>query len=62
MTPQKLLSIIALFLCITIPLSAEYLFLTDGTIIQGRVIRENATSVIFRPNESKKTPCIPTTG
>lgn len=56
---KKIPLIIAILVCAAIPLSAEYLFLTDGSIIQGRVIRESAAGVFFRSNDSKKNAVYP---
>ena len=35
----------------SIPLAAEYLFLTDGSIVEGRILSETRTVVTFRSAE-----------
>jgi len=42
-----------------LPLSAEYLFITDGSIIKGRVMNETRAGVTFRSDEDRTTRTYP---
>ena len=42
-----------------LPLSAEYLFLTDGSIIQGRVVSETQSEVNFRSDDDREARIYP---
>jgi hypothetical protein len=44
-----------LVLVITIPAGAEYIFLKDGSIIKGRVIKETLDDVIFTDEQKKES-------
>lgn len=47
--------IILLLVLLCSPLAAEYLFLKDGSIIKGSVVRETRAVITFRADEDKKT-------
>lgn len=48
-----------IFILSAIPLSAEYLFLTDGSIIEGRLINETPARVTFRSDENRAVKTYP---
>ena len=57
MAKRILIAVIVLF--VTLPLSAEYLFLNDGSIIKGRIIAETPGRITFRSDEDKKVTRYP---
>ncbi len=48
-----LLIILVLSLTVSLPLGAEYVFIDTGEILDGKIISENADSVVFRDKEKK---------
>ncbi len=58
---KRILPIILAALFCAAPLSAEYLFLTDGSIIGGSIISETVTAVVFRSARDKKVTRYPRT-
>jgi hypothetical protein len=60
MKHKILLAAITACITMTIPLYAEYVFLKDGSIIQGQILKDAAGSITIRDNE-KKVKTIPRT-
>lgn len=54
MSIKRISPIIFAVLLFTLPLSAEYLFLTDGSIIKGSIVKDTAVALTFRSEKDKK--------
>ena len=50
--------ILILLLITTPPLRSEYLFLTDGSIIKGSIIKETLDVVTFRAEQGRGYSCL----
>jgi hypothetical protein len=50
-------ALLIFFLLICLPLRSEHIFLKDGSIISGQVVRDGADSVSIRDSDQKDQGC-----